>query len=279
MTRRIRARVGKREMGKVNRRSRAFEGARRREMRAPCDRVSVVSGPRPAGAVILRHRGCGSGAAVARDARFRASRSTGGAFRDARPSWIRRSARGPTATASPRRRFDRSTRGRTCPMRKNCALRSRARTCRVETERRETHLRVIGVVARHRARVDDTERCVSTQHERRARGTGEWRSYAGRGCFTSFHLLPSQTPHEYESKNSVNIYAFYRDCLLAYMRAHFRSERENVLASREERLRSKTQGDSGLDSRVTRDTRDTLTTLGDHPKLRSWSRTARPTWR
>lgn len=271
-------------MGKVNRRSRAFEGARRRrrrEMRAPCDRVSVVSGPRPAGAVILRHRGCGSGAAVARDARFRASRSTGGAFRDARPSWIRRSARGPTATASPRRRFDRSTRGRTCPMRKNCALRSRARTCRVETERRETHLRVIGVVARHRARVDDTERCVSTQHERRARGTGEWRSYAGRGCFTSFHLLPSQTPREYESKNSVNIYAFYRDCLLAYMRAHFRSNVKTFfISSSEPRARlAKNTFARSLDSRVTRDTRDTLTTLGDHPRLRSWSRTARPTWR
>ena len=264
----------------------SFEGVRRRakatttrNANAPRDRVSVVSGPRPAGAVILRHRGCGSGAAVARDARFRASRSTGGAFRDARPSWIRRSARGPTATASPRRRFDRSTRGRTCPMRKNCALRSRARTCRVETERRETHLRVIGVVARHRARVDDTERCVSTQHERRARGTGEWRSYAGRGCFTSFHLLPSQTPREYESKNSVNIYAFYRDCLLAYMRAHFRSNVKTSSSSKPRARLAKNAFARSLDSRVTRDTRDTLTTLGDHPRLRSWSRTARPTWR
>lgn len=107
----------------------------------------------------------------------------------------------------------------------------------METERRETHLRVVGVVARHRARVDDTEWCVSTQHERRARGTGEWRSYAGRGCFTSFHLLPSQTPYSYESKNSVNIYAFYRDCLIAHI---FELIFGYARASREERLRSKT---------------------------------------
>ena len=248
-------------------------------MRSRGDRVSVVSGPRPAGAVILRHRGCGSGAAVARDARFRASRSTGGAFRDARPSWIRRSARGPTATASPRRRFDRSTRGRTCPTRKNCAAFARADASRGDRTPRDAP-------AHHRrscppSRASRRHRAVRLNAARTPRaGHGEVAILpAGRGCFTSFHLLPSQTPHEYESKNSVNIYAFYRDCLLAYMRAHFRSERENVLASREERLRSKTQGDSGLDSRVTRDTRDTLTTLGDHPKLRSWSRTARPTWR
>ena len=97
-----------------------------RPVRSAPRRAGARAGPRPAGAVILRHRGCGSGAAVARDARFRASRSTGGAFRDARPSRIRRSARGPTATASPRRRFDRSTRGRTCPTRKNCAAFARA---------------------------------------------------------------------------------------------------------------------------------------------------------
>jgi hypothetical protein len=82
----------------------------------------------------------------------------------------------------------------------------------VETERRETHLRVIGVVTRHRARVDDTERCVSTQPERRARGTGEWRSHAGRGWFSSFP--PVTERKAFSRKNTVNsftIYAFCRD--------------------------------------------------------------------
>lgn len=35
----------------------------------------------------------------------------------------------------------------------------------METVGYETHLRVIGIVTRHRARVHDTERCVSTQRE------------------------------------------------------------------------------------------------------------------
>ena len=243
----------------------------------PGQRRLVVSGSRPrAGRQFSATAGAGAA---------RRSPSTRGSARRDRPaaSFETRGLRAHAdrrAVRPPPRLLDADSTARPdVPDGERIALHPRAGTRRVETERRETHLRVIGVVTRHRARVDDTERCVSTQHERRARGTGEWRSYAGRGCFTSFHLLPSQTPHEYESKNSVNIYAFYRDCLLAYMRAHFRSERENVLASREERLRSKTQGDSGLDSRVTRDTRDTLTTLGDHPRLRSWSRTARPTWR
>ena len=175
----------------VRGRSKAREG----EMRSRGDRVSVVSGPRPAGAVILRHRGCGSGAAVARDARFRASRSTGGAFRDARPSRIRRSARGPTATASPRRRFDRSTRGRTCPTRKNCAAFARADASRGDRTPRDAP-------AHHRrscppSRASRRHRAVRLNAARTPRaGHGEVAILpAGRGCFTSFHLLPSQTPH------------------------------------------------------------------------------------
>ena len=148
---------------------------------APPRRSVVSRAAAPRGNSPHRGRGSGRRSPVTRGSARRDSPAAGSETRGRRGHADRRAVRPPPrlldadSTARPDVRDG-----------ERIALHPRAGTRRVETERRETHLRVIGVVTRHRARVDDTERCVSTQPERRARGTGEWRSHAGRGWFSSF---------------------------------------------------------------------------------------------
>ena len=168
---------------KVSLRSRAKDASETTQTRrnAPPRRSVVSRAAAPRGNSPHRGRGSGRRSPVTRGSARRDSPAAGSETRGRRGHADRRAVRPP-----PRLLDADSTARPDVPDGERIALHPRAGTRRVETERRETHLRVIGVVTRHRARVDDTERCVSTQHERRARGTGEWRSHAGRGWFSSF---------------------------------------------------------------------------------------------